>query len=445
MTPALRRTPAAIGAALLLALPASAQELPRVRVDLDAFVTGIASRPQRDEFGVGVGAALRVRLRAFGPLGVHLVAAASGFPPTTAQPAWGTLLAAGLGTHVAPRVGPGVLVVDAEAQLFPTAGAGPGLAFGAGIGYLLRATPAVDLGPAVRGTFGQAVFGGAGGRRDDMHAWSAGISASIHAPSVLRVARDSDGDGLDDRLDRCPAEAEDLDGFRDGDGCPELDDDGDGVRDLYDRCPNTPEDRDGFDDLDGCPDDDDDGDGVRDRDDRCPWEPEDPDGNHDDDGCPDDDDDGDGVRDGDDRCLTQRETRNGFLDDDGCPDDAPPRATLQPGRVTLSHPITFEDRSDRIRVTSRAALDAVARLLREPPAISALRVEASADELPTARANVALATRRARAVLRYISSQGVNPVRMIPVGVRGTRRGDGTRADFVIVAGPWAGTLPARP
>jgi len=34
-------------------------------------------------------------------------------------------------------------------------------------------------------------------------------------------ARDRDGDGIPDALDRCPTQAEDLDGFEDADGCPE--------------------------------------------------------------------------------------------------------------------------------------------------------------------------------------------------------------------------------
>ncbi len=55
---------------------------------------------------------------------------------------------------------------------------------------------------------------------------------------------DNDGDGVGDNVDRCPAEAEDVDGYEDDDGCPELDNDGDGVNDTTDRCPDQPEDRD---------------------------------------------------------------------------------------------------------------------------------------------------------------------------------------------------------
>jgi len=57
---------------------------------------------------------------------------------------------------------------------------------------------------------------------------------------------DTDGDGVYDQHDRCPAELEDRDGFDDLDGCPEDDNDGDGMPDATDRCPDEAEDRDQF-------------------------------------------------------------------------------------------------------------------------------------------------------------------------------------------------------
>lgn len=64
---------------------------------------------------------------------------------------------------------------------------------------------------------------------------------------------DLDGDGIPSARDQCPADAEDLDGFEDSDGCPDPDNDQDGVRDVNDLCPNDAEDRDGVQDDDGCP------------------------------------------------------------------------------------------------------------------------------------------------------------------------------------------------
>lgn len=64
---------------------------------------------------------------------------------------------------------------------------------------------------------------------------------------------DSDTDGIPDTKDLCPNEAEDFDGFKDEDGCPDLDNDGDGISDAKDLCPNEAEDLNGIDDEDGCP------------------------------------------------------------------------------------------------------------------------------------------------------------------------------------------------
>jgi len=134
--------------------------------------------------------------------------------------------------------------------------------------------------------------------------------------------RDSDGDGIVDRRDRCRELAEDLDGFRDDDGCPDLDNDRDGVPDERDLAPDAPEDRDGFADHDGAPDPDNDGDGIPDVDDLCPEVPEDLDGQADEDGCPEDlrDLDRDGVPDDRDACPQTPEDVDGFGDKDGCPD-----------------------------------------------------------------------------------------------------------------------------
>jgi hypothetical protein len=68
------------------------------------------------------------------------------------------------------------------------------------------------------------------------------------------VLTDRDSDGIPDASDRCPAQAEDVDGFADDDGCPEDDVDRDGIPDRTDRCPLAAEDRNDFRDDDGCPD-----------------------------------------------------------------------------------------------------------------------------------------------------------------------------------------------
>jgi hypothetical protein len=157
-----------------------------------------------------------------------------------------------------------------------------------------------------------------------------GLNQGIGSPSARGFAglgwapdpRDRDNDGIPDRIDRCPDEAEDRDGYQDSDGCPDLDNDLDNVPDSTDKCPNEPEDADGFQDEDGCPDPDNDGDGIADLNDACPNEKEDGKGKRPTDGCPSttEDSDGDGIPDVRDKCPEEPEDKDGFQDDDGCPD-----------------------------------------------------------------------------------------------------------------------------
>ena len=130
--------------------------------------------------------------------------------------------------------------------------------------------------------------------------------------------KDADGDGVPDYRDKCPNQAEDMDGFQDSDGCPDPDNDKDGIPDLRDKCPDKAEDFDRYQDADGCPELDNDGDGVPDKSDNCPMDK----GPAKTKGCPANmlDDDGDGIPDARDKCPKQAEDKDGFEDGDGCPD-----------------------------------------------------------------------------------------------------------------------------
>lgn len=144
-----------------------------------------------------------------------------------------------------------------------------------------------------------------------------GLIGILYDSKVL----DRDQDHITDDRDACPEDAEDLDGYEDGDGCPDLDNDGDALPDSADKCPNAPEDLDNFEDKDGCPEPDNDKDGVPDINDHCPLEPETMNGFDDADGCPDvKDTDADGVLDEQDKCPDEPEDTDGFEDTDGCPD-----------------------------------------------------------------------------------------------------------------------------
>ncbi len=147
------------------------------------------------------------------------------------------------------------------------------------------------------------------------------FSVGISQPLFVG-GRDRDGDGIPDKRDRCPDAPEDIDGYQDDDGCPDLDNDGDGIPDRLDLAPNLPEDFDGFEDQDGRPDLDNDLDGIPDAQDLCPNQPEDFNGYQDLDGCPDAivDRDHDGIPDSRDACPDAPEDIDGFEDQDGCPD-----------------------------------------------------------------------------------------------------------------------------
>ena len=239
-----------------------------------------------------------------------------------------------------------------------------------------------------------------------------------------KVAKDSDGDGIADTEDTCPKQPEDVDGFDDSDGCPDLDNDQDGLRDDVDKCPNQTEDLDGFQDADGCPDKDNDGDGVPDIKDRCPNQPEDLDGFKDQDGCPDKDNDGDGIADAEDRCPDEP----GTAANNGCP-AAAVGPTITATKIEMHEKIFFD----------RGKAD----LLKQNPQVKLIRIEGHTDSRGNPKRNLLLSQRRAEAVRQYLISKGVAPDRLQAVGYGDTRpiapndtrkgRAANRRVEFIIV------------
>ena len=257
---------------------------------------------------------------------------------------------------------------------------------------------------------------------------------------------DRDGDGIKDDVDRCPAEAEDVDGFEDEDGCPDPDNDRDGIPDVDDQCPNVPEDKDDFEDEDGCPDGDAfdrDGDGIKDDVDQCPDVPEDKDGFEDEDGCPDPDNDGDGVLDvddlcpddaedfdkfedvdgcpdpdndedrfldEDDKCPNDPETYNGYRDDDGCPDRG--RVVVTDTEIKILDKVYFEYNRAAIKRQSYPILDAVVGTLQGNPGIRLVEIQGHTDERGSDSYNLQLSEERAQSVRQYMVDKGVSPDRL---------------------------------
>ena len=288
-----------------------------------------------------------------------------------------------------------------------------------------------------------------------------------------RSAPDRDGDGIEDRKDKCIDQPETKNGFEDDDGCPDVDDsDGDGIRDGDDKCVDVPEDKDGFEDEDGCPDDDHDHDGIANDADKCPNDAEDKDGFEDDDGCPDLDNDNDGVKDADDKCPNDAEDKDGFEDADGCPEDdndkdgtkdskdkcpleAGPKenhgcpdtdrdgdtvvdrldncpdlagspenngclvkqlVVLRAEKLEILDKVFFKTGSDVIENKSYKLLDNVAEVLKNHTELSHVRVEGHTDNTGSAETNKDLSDRRAKSVVRYLVEKGVETARLVGEG-----------------------------
>ncbi len=259
-------------------------------------------------------------------------------------------------------------------------------------------------------------------------------------PEPIKSVGDSDNDGLKDDIDDCPDEPEDIDGFQDGDGCPELDNDNDGINDDADQCVLEAEDRDGFQDEDGCPDPDNDGDGIldvedecpieagipekkgcpiRDNDgdgimndaDKCPEQPEDKDGFQDEDGCPELDNDGDGLLDDKDQCPNEAETYNGNKDDDGCP-DGDQTVVITKTEIKILEQIFFDTGKATIKSKSFPLLDTVAIVLKQNPQITKIRIEGHTDDVGKDDKNLKLSKERAASVMKYLGEHGVAPERL---------------------------------
>jgi OmpA-OmpF porin, OOP family len=188
--------------------------------------------------------------------------------------------------------------------------------------------------------------------------------------------KDTDGDHIFDSRDQCVLEPEDVDGYLDGDGCPDPDNDADGIPDSKDKCPNEPEDFDGFQDEDGCPDPDNDGDTVPDLEDFCPNTPGQPGGAKP--GCP-------GLV-----VVTAKEIR-------------------------ITQQIHFEFDKATIRSESFPILDAVTQVMVSNPKME-IEVQGHTDNKGSAPYNQKLSQARADSVRQYLVAHGVEAGRLRSVG-----------------------------
>jgi OOP family OmpA-OmpF porin len=246
-----------------------------------------------------------------------------------------------------------------------------------------------------------------------------------NTPAMVAVDKngcpvDTDGDGVANYLDKCP----DIAGTVALDGCP--DKDADGITDADDRCPDVA----GTAALKGCPDTD--ADGVPDIDDKCPDTKagykvnetgctidNDKDGIvNEEDRCPDaagpaslkgcPDTDGDGVADIDDRCPAAK----GTIANKGCPELTP--EVIQ--KITnIASKIFFETNSDVLKVASTTELDELATILTTYEN-SILTIEGHTDSKGTDEYNMTLSEKRARAVKTYLVGKGIAESRLKSAG-----------------------------
>ncbi len=202
-------------------------------------------------------------------------------------------------------------------------------------------------------------------------------------------ALDSDGDGVTDRLDRCPQTPRGVQ--VDARGCPP-DTDGDGVFDYLDKCPGTPQ---GVRvNAQGCPLDSD-GDGVYDYQDKCPRTPRG--APVDRQGCPLDTD-GDGVYDYQDKCPGT--PKGAQVDARGC---------------WVLTGVRFDSGQWELKPASRSSLDALVRILTQNPALR-LEIQGHTDNVGAAAFNQQLSEKRARAVMTYLTENGIDAKRLSAKG-----------------------------
>ncbi len=278
-----------------------------------------------------------------------------------------------------------------------------------------------------------------GGEHNDSY-----LQHSIGLVFNLGKAKDTDGDGISDRIDNCP-EIAGLALFK---GCPDTD--GDGITDAEDNCPKTK----GLKEFNGCPDTD--GDGVADKEDNCPkikglkalngCPDTDGDGITDAEdscpkvkglekfkGCPDTD--GDGVTDAKDNCpkIKGLKALNGCPDrdndgvadkDDICPDVAGllknkgcPEVKKEEKAVLEKalHGIKFQSGKNIITTSSYSILNNVVSLLKKNSNYK-LKIEGHTDSQGNDNMNLELSKNRANAVKNYLIKKGIDANRLSSKG-----------------------------
>lgn len=228
---------------------------------------------------------------------------------------------------------------------------------------------------------------------------------------------DRDGDLIIDSEDRCPNQAgvaefsgcpdTDADGIADyEDACPEIagtaefngcrDTDNDGVANNEDACPTVA----GSEATNGCPDND--NDGIANKADRCP----DVAGPAATNGCPDAD--MDGVLNANDACPN----RAGLESNNGCPEVS--QEVVDTINLIFNNLIFATDKAV-IHESSHDEMNELANLMRDDEGLL-LRVEGHTDSRGSDEYNQKLSEDRANAVKEYLVEKGIDASRITTVG-----------------------------
>jgi len=200
---------------------------------------------------------------------------------------------------------------------------------------------------------------------------------------------DSDNDGIDDNMDKCPTVA----GIAKYDGCPVPDTDKDGVNDEEDKCPSEA----GLAKYAGCPIPDTDKDGVNDEEDKCPTVA----GLAKYGGCPIPDTDADSINDEEDKCPTIA----GVRENGGCP------------AIPKFNAADIQFITGSAKPTSKAIkeLGDMLDYLNKYPEIK-VSIEGHTDNVGKPEFNQELSQKRAEAVKAAIVKKGISEDRITATG-----------------------------